>query len=60
MKFEEALSLMREGKKVKLYNRVYRIDDLDLVYFNDDCDCWDIVIMSGWDILSEDWEVVDD
>ena len=58
MKFEEALSLMREGKKVSLYGRIYRIDDLDLVYFNDDY--WDIVIISGWDILSEDWEIVDE
>ena len=61
MKFEEALKAMREGKKVKLYGRIYRIDEQsDLVYLSSDCDCWDIVVMSGWDILAEDWEIVDE
>lgn len=61
MRFEEALKAMREGKKVSLYGRIYRIDEQsDLVYLSSDGDYWDTVFISGWDILSEDWEVVDD
>ena len=60
MKFEEALKAMREGKKVSLYGRIYRIDETDLVSQGRDDDYWDTVFISGWDILSEDWEVVDE
>lgn len=60
MKFEEALKAMREGKKVSLYGRIYRIDETDLVSQGRDDDYWDTVFISGWDILSEDWEIVDD
>ena len=59
MKFEEALKAMREGKKVSLYGRIYRIDETDLVSQGRDDDYWDIVSISGWDILAEDWEIVE-
>lgn len=59
MKFEEALKAMREGKKVQKGTLTYRLDELD-----NGSSClmveYPIGNLSTNDIVSEDWEVVDD
>lgn len=59
MRFEEALKAMREGKKVQKRTLTYRLDELD-----NGSNClmveYPIDNLSKDDILSEDWEVVDD
>lgn len=63
MRFEEALKAMRKGKRVKIYNsRIFYIDKWDDIrednlhegYANYPAE------FLGSDIMSEDWEVVDD
>lgn len=71
MKFEEALKAMREGKYARLDNREFKIDECgDLVElledfeYNSEYDTdfwyWSLATLETYDIMSEDWEVVDD
>lgn len=60
MRFEEALKAMREGKKVKRTC----FDDSDYYYLEnkiikDSCGSIQFVL-TGKEILAEDWEVVDE
>lgn len=59
MRFEEALKAMREGKKVQKRTLTYRLDELD-----NGSNClmveYPIGNLSKDDILSEDWEIVDE
>lgn len=67
MRFEQALSEMRKGKKACYREEIYFIDDEDsLRRFQTDVDgildtetSW-YVCLYGDDILSEDWEIVED
>ncbi len=70
-KFEEALKAMREGKKVSYGNEIYWIDtdeEPQTVFryeydWNDGCLDTETVCpvrLFGADLLSEDWEIVDE
>ena len=69
MKFEEALKAMREGKKAKLsfgeMETIFYIKDEDIIsesFCDNERECGPEA--SHWlipeEILSEDWEIVDD
>lgn len=64
MRFEDALKCMREGKKVYNSNKptdVYRVNEfghLEIINDNFPDGCHSSI--SGDDIFSEDWEVVED
>ena len=63
MKFEQALKAMREGKKAKLYRTAYRLTQHgDLMYYDIDEMKGEHVVdnMASWQIMSNDWEVVDE
>lgn len=66
MKFEQALTAMREGKMARYENETYFIDGESLVkYLEDDGYGLDesVVVeatLYGDDIVSEDWEVIDE
>lgn len=59
MKFEEALKCMREGKKVKDKQFIYKIigKHLNRRAINDNTWFTGFFVI---DVLSEDWEVVED
>ena len=63
MRFEEALKCMREGKKVCNSNKptdVYRMNDfghLEIINDNFPDGCHSSI--SGDDIFSEDWEIIE-
>lgn len=60
MKFEKALRAMRNGKKVKLNDYVYHIEDNTIwsVFCDDN---FKLLGHLHYDeILSEDWEIVND
>lgn len=67
MRFEQALQAMREGKKVVYREEIYFIDDENsLRRYQTDVDgildtetSW-YACLYGDDILSEDWEIVED
>lgn len=67
MRFEEALKAMREGKEVVYCEEIYFIDDENsLRRYQTDVDgildtetSW-YACLYGDDILSEDWEIVED
>ena len=57
MKFEDALKAMREGKKTRLYDRVYYIKDDEIrVDWDTGEKEYPVALVSG-EILSEDWEM---
>lgn len=60
MKFEEALQAMREGKKVKLGDYIYFIEEKTIWkhYINNDFKLLGHLYYDK--IMSEDWEVVDE
>lgn len=63
MTFEDALKAMREGKKAKLYRKLYRITQHgDLMYYDIDKMKGEKVVdnMQSWQIMSDDWEIVKD
>lgn len=73
MRFEEVLPKLREGKKAKLARTLYKIDDEgdlmyrelqrfeDVTYIDESYDeDWRMACLHTWDILSEDWEIVQD
>lgn len=68
MKFEEALKCMREGKKVKYEESIYWIDEENEVvcylYDYDDNYLDDSVVhiacLYGDDLMSEDWEIINE
>lgn len=67
MRFEQALQAMREGKKAIYCEEIYFIDDENsLRRYQTDIDgvldtetSW-YACLYGDDILSEDWEIVED
>ena len=65
MKFEEALKAMREGKKVKLkgHNGTYEIKNNRFIYRGVDDEYFPTYhsnfTMTTWEIMSEDWEIVE-
>ena len=62
MKFEEALSLMREGKKVKRPNSstIFALNNGVLSRYDESCGYTKIYLLSRLFIEAEDWEVVDE
>lgn len=66
MIFEEALKAMREGKKVKLkgHNGTYEIKNNRFIYRGVDDEYFPTYhsnfTMTNWEIMSEDWEIVDE
>lgn len=60
MKFEDALKAMREGKKVTFYGHIYYIQngEVRMDWSTGERDY--PVTLNGNDILSEDWEIVDE
>lgn len=67
MKFEQALTAMRGGKKARYEGETYFIDGESLVkYLEDDVYGFrdeSVVVeatLYGDDIVSEDWEVIDE
>lgn len=72
MKFEEALKAMREGKKVSKKDRFYSRYFVDALYIDNGCLMWHCVDdedypvddcdegLASTDIMSEDWEIVDE
>lgn len=60
MQFEEALKVMRNGKKVKLGDYIYFIEG-NTIYKHHIDDNFKLLGHLHYDeILSEDWKVVDD
>lgn len=60
MKFEEVLKCMREGKKVKLGNYIHFIES-KTIYKHHIADSFKLLGHLFYDeIMSEDWEVVED
>lgn len=60
MKFEEALKAMREGKKSKLGNYIFYIEENTVWKHRIDDDFKLLGHLSYKEFLSEDWEIVDD
>ena len=72
MRFEEALKVMREGKKVATNNRFIKRYFVSALYIQDGYLMWKCVddedyVMGDMsegltteEIMSEDWEIVDD
>lgn len=66
MRFEEALKAMREGKKVAYREEIYFIgDEGDVRRYQIDDGILDTetswyACLYGYDIMSEDWEIVDE
>lgn len=63
MRFEEALKAMRDGKKAKLYRKLYRITQHgDLMYCDIDEMKDEHVVdnMQSWQIMADDWEITED
>lgn len=60
MRFEEALKAMREGKyaRIKDVDKIYSIKKGYLLCLTN-ADITD-VNLDGYDIMSEDWEIVDE
>lgn len=59
MTFEEALSEMKKGKKIKLPNTDYYLQMINKIYY-DGNSCRPVEILScDAHILSEDWEIID-
>lgn len=60
MRFEEALKCMREGKKVKLNDYIHFIEGKTIYKYHID-DTFKLLGHLNYDeIMSEDWEVVDE
>ncbi len=72
MRFEEALKAMREGKKVATKKRFRERYFVDALYIEKGCLMWRCIDdedypvddcdygLSGKEIMSEDWEIVDE
>ncbi len=70
MKFEDALKAMREGKKVATHNRFYDRYFVDALYIDEGILMWHCIDdedysvdengLTGDEIMSNDWEVLDD
>lgn len=66
MRFEQALQAMREGKRVKLKNHLSQYEIADSKIWERVVNVYDEVYLTvnrgfaSSDILSEDWEIVED
>lgn len=60
MRFEEALKAMREGKKVKLGNYIYFIEGKTIWKHHVDDNFKLLGHLFYDEIMSEDWEIVDE
>lgn len=55
MRFEEALAAMREGKRVKIGRRTYKLENKTIWYEEGDDDA----ILGISDLLDERWEILE-
>ena len=60
MRFEEALKAMREGKKVKLGDYIYFIEEKTIWKHHIDNDFKLLGHLYYDEIMSEDWEIIND